>query len=271
MSHSSRSFSKRFSVVASVALVALIASFAPANAATPGGKCSPLDAKRKIGKANFTCADNPATKSKAIVWVWNDCLMADEAYRKSATSQDELAETVAQTITMLRADIDKLKVEIAGKEAEAKTWDAKVTESRAKAVTATAKAAELKASAAKGGITTITSGWKANLQVALLDGKLSSSEVTQLASAWSTTVEKVPFIIEFIAAEDQLRAARSHELTARNAERKAASLRSTDLIKLKERQIASAETNLSLGASQVDSLKDTRGTACSLRVWRLMV
>jgi len=271
VSLNSRSLSKRVSVVASVAIIALFSSLAPANAVTPGGKCSPVDAKRKIGKANFTCADNPVTKSKAIVWVWNDCLAADAAYRKSATSQEELAETVAQTITMLRADIEKLRVEIAGKEAEAKTWDAKVAESKAKAATATAKAAELKANAAKGGITSITSGWKANLQVALLDGKLSSAEVTQLATAWATTADKVPFIIEFIAAEDQLRAARSHELAARNSERKAASLRSTDLIKLKERQIASAETNLSLGASQVDSLKDTRGTACSLRVWKLMI
>lgn len=271
MSFRSKNSAKKISLVATVAAFTLLASVAPANAATAGGKCTKDGAKTKIGRANFTCADNPVTKSKAIVWVWNDCLLADAAYRKSAASQEDLAQTVAQTITMLRADIEKLKVEIAGKEAEAKTWDAKVAEAKADAAAATAKAADLKASAAKGGITSITPSWKSNFQVAYLDGKLTSAEVTQLATAWSTTTDKVPFIIEFIASEDQTRAARSYELAARNAERKAAALRSTDLIKLKERQIASAETNLSLGASQVDSLKDTRGTACSLRIWRLMV
>ena len=169
---------------------------------------------------------------------------------------------------MLLIDIEGLKAKLVSNEAEAKTWDEKAATYKAKVIAENAKAAELKASAAAGGITSVDTKFKTSLQVALLDKKLTTAEITQLATAWSTTADKVPFIIEFLSAEDRLRSAKSYELGAKNAERKAASLRSSDLINLKNRQIKNAEANVSLGKAQVASLKSTRGQACSVNVMK---
>lgn len=267
MSTAVKQFSKRASIVA-FALVLIGSGMMPAQAAVPGAKCTKVNAKVKIGGENFVCADNPNTKSKAIVWVWRDCLLANTAYLKGIQSQDNLIATANQTIDMLKADIEKLKVDIAAQEPEAKTWDAKAADYRAKAAEETAKAAELKASAAKGGVTTVPSTFKRNLQLALFDKKLTNDEVITLANAWSTTIDKVQYFIDFISAEDRLAAAKSYETGAKNADRKAASLRSTNLIDIKERQIKSAETNIRLAKSQVASLKQTQTTACSVKVWK---
>jgi hypothetical protein len=248
-----------------MAMTAVIPAEAAAKAGAP---CTKVNSKAKIGKENFVCAKNPAVKSTKLVWVWSDCLVTDRAYKAGLVSQKELEETAAKTISMLNLDINNLKAKIASNEVEAKTWDAKAAEYLAESSADTAKAAELKASAAAGGITSVDPKFKTNLQVALFDKKLTAAEISQLATAWSTTVEKVPFIIEFLSAEDRLRSARSYTLGAKNAERKAVSLRSTDLIDLKNRQIRSAESNVSLGKAQVASLKSTRKSACSPSVWR---
>lgn len=241
----------------------------PAEAAVKAGAtCTKKNAKAKIGKEKFVCSQNPARKSKKLVWVWADCLVADESYRTGVTSQRQLEETAAKTLTMLRLDIENASKEIAENEPEAKLWDAKAADYLARATDENKKAEELKASAQAGGITSVDSKFKASLQVALLDGKLTTAEVSALATSWSTTVDKVPFIIEFISAQDRLRSANSYLLGAKNAERKAASLRSTDLIELKERQIKSAESNISLGQAQLKSLNSTRKSACSPAIWR---
>lgn len=267
MSSTFKSLGKRASAAA-IVLLLLGSGVVPAEAAVAGSKCTKANAKTKIGGESFICTTNPNTKSKRLVWVWADCLLANTAYLKGIESQKNLTATADQTIEMLKADIEKLKVDIAAREPEAKTWDAKAADYRAKAVAETTKAAELKANAAKGGISSVGTGFKRNLQVALLDNKLTAAEVNSLATAWSTTADKVPFVIDFISAEDRLTAAKSYELGAKNADRKAASLRSTDLIDLKNRQIKSAETNIGLAASQVGSLKSTLDTACSVKVWK---
>jgi hypothetical protein len=239
-----------------------------AEAAVPGARCSKANAKIKIGKESYTCTANPNVKSKRLVWVLDECIASAKAYRDGQETQKKVAETAAQTITMLKVDIENLKVQIAAKEPEAKTWDAKVAEYKAKAEASKAKAAELKASAAKGGITAVDSKFKLNLQVALFDKKLTSAEINTLATNWSTTTDKVPFIIDFIAAEDHLRAANSYETSSRNAQRKADALRSNDLIDLKNKQIKSAETNVSLGETQLNSLLETRRTVCKISLWK---
>lgn len=256
------------SSVLTIALLVITSGLVPAEAVRAGDRCSKADARMRIGGERFICSTNPNTNSKRLVWVWAECLVANQAYLKGVDSQKSLAETANETIAMLKSDIEALKVKIAGNEPEAKTWDAKAADYRAKAAAAVAKANELKASASTGGITSVGTGFKRNLQVALLDNKLTTAEVTSLATAWATTVDKVPFIIEFISAEDRLASAKSYELGAKNAERKAASLRSNELIELKERQIKSAETNVGLANSQVNSLKSTRATACDRKVWR---
>jgi len=262
-----RTRSLRSSVLA-IALLLITSGMVPAEAAQAGDRCSKADSRLRIGGERFICTTNPNTKSKRLVWVWADCLVANQAYLKGVESQKSLTETANETIVMLKSDIEALKVKIAGNEPEAKKWDAQAADYRAKAAEAIVKANELKASASAGGITSVGSGFKRNLQVALLDNKLTNAEVTSLATAWATTADKVPFIIEFISAEDRLASAKSYELGAKNSERKAASLRSNDLIELKERQIKSAETNVGLANSQVNSLKSTRATACDVKVWR---
>ena len=242
----------------------------PAHAVTAGAACTKKGAKVKIGKENFVCSQNPARKSKKLVWVWADCLVADDSYKAGVASQRQLEETASKTITMLNVDIENIKKQIVANEPEAKTWDAKAAEFKAKAAADTKKAEELKAEALKGGITSVDSKFKTNLQVALLDKTLTPAEVTQLATAWGTTADKVPFIIEFISAEDRIRSANSYSIGARNAERKAASLRSTDILELKNRQVRSAETNVSLGKAQLSSLLSTRKSACSPAVWRAL-
>lgn len=240
----------------------------PAQAANkPGAACTKVNAKTRIGGERFVCAKNPMVKSTRLIWVWADCLVADKAFQAGRVSQRELEETADQTVKMLQMDIENIKTQIITNEAEAKTWDAKAAEYTALAASNTAKAAELKASAKAGGITAVDSKFKVNLQLVLLDKKLTPAEVTQLATAWSTTADKVPFIIEFISAEDRLQSARSYTSGAKNAERKAASLRSTDLIELKNRQIRSAQSNVSLGKAQLSSLTSTRRSACNVKLW----
>lgn len=259
---------KKITTVGALAFFAASLLAPAAEAAVPGARCNTANAKIKIGKENYTCTSNPNVKSKALVWVLNECVAAGRAYTRGVQTQKSVSETAAQTITMLKVDIENLKVSIAAQEPEAKTWDAKVVEFKAKAETARAKAAELKASAAKGGITSVETRFKLNLQVALFDKKLTPAEITQLASSWSTTTDKVPSIIDFIASEDYLKAASSYDTSAKNAQRKADSLRSTELIDLKNKQIKSAETNVSLGESQLQSLLDTRKTVCMVRLWK---
>lgn len=243
----------------------------PADAAVrAGAACTKKNAKAKIGKESFVCSQNPARKSKRLVWVWADCLVADQSYKAGVASQRQLEETASKTITMLRVDIDNITKEIAANEAEAKTWDAKAADYKSRAASDTKRAEELKASAQKGGITSVDPKFKSNLQVALFDKVLTTAEINQLAAAWSTTADKVPFVIEFISAEDRLRSANSYLMGARNAERKAASLRSTDLLDLKNRQIKSAETNVSLGQAQLSSLNSTRKSACNPAIWRAL-
>jgi hypothetical protein len=260
---------KGATLLAASSLLMAMTAVIPAEAAVKAGdRCSKANATIRISGERFVCTKNPATKSSRLIWVWNDCLVTHRAYREGLTSQKELEETAAKTISMLKMDIEGIRAQIASNEAEAKTWDAKVVDYTARAAAETSKAAELKASAAKGGITSVDPKFKSNLQVALFDKKLTSAEVTQLATSWGTTVDKVPFIIEFISAEDRLQSARSYTLGAKNAERKAASLRSADLIELKNRQIRSAESNVSLGKAQLSSLLSTRKSACSPSVWR---
>ena len=243
----------------------------PAEAANKAGAaCKKANAKTKIGKESFVCSKNPTAKSKKRVWVWADCLIADSAYISGVAAQKELEETAAKTIVMLNLDIDALKLEIAAKEAEAKTWDAKAAEYTAKSNADNSKAVELKASAATGGVTAVDPKFRTSLQVALLDKKLTPAEVTQLATSWSTTVDKVPYFIEFLSAEDRLRSAKSYLSGATNAQRKAASLRSTDIIDLKNRQIQSAKTNVSFGESNLSSLKSTRKQSCDPKIWSII-
>ncbi len=269
MRNSLKFIGKSASLISATTLLMATTAIIPAEAANKAGaRCTKVNAKAKIGGESFVCTKNPAVKSTALVWVWADCLLANRTYVKSVVDQKALEETAAQTTKMLLLDIEGLKSKLAANEAEAKTWDIKAAEYKAKSLADNAKAVELKASAAAGGITSVDSKFKTNLQVALLDNKLSSAEITQLATAWSTTADKVPFIIEFISAEDRLKSARSYELGAKNAERKAASLRSSDLIDLKNRQIRSAESNVALGKSQVASLKATRSQACSVSVMK---
>ena len=269
MRNSFKFMGKGATLLAASSLLLAMTAVIPAEAANKAGApCTKANAKTRIGGERFVCAKNPASKSTKLIWVWNDCIVTNKAYQAGLVSQKELEETAAKTISMLKLDIESIKLQITANEAEAKTWDAKAADYVAKAAADTAKAAELKASAANGGITSVDSKFKSNLQVALFDKKLTSAEVTQLAANWGTTVDKVPFIIEFISAEDRLQSARSYTLGAKNAERKAASLRSTDLVDLKNRQIKSAESNVSLGKAQVSSLLSTRKSACSRSVWR---
>jgi hypothetical protein len=236
----------------------------PAEAANKAGAaCTKANAKTKIGGERFVCTKNPIAKSSKLVWVWADCLLADTTYRKGITDQKALVETAAQTKQMLLIDIEGLKAKIVLNEVEAKTWDEKALSYKSKSVADTKKASELKASAATGGITSVDSRFKTSLQVALLDKVLTTTEISQLATAWSTTADKVPFIIEFISAEDRLKSAKSYELGAKNAERKAASLRSTSIIDLKNRQIKSADSNVELGKATLSNLKSTRSQGCN--------
>ena len=259
---------KKVSIIGALTLLGATLVAPAAQAAVPGARCSKANAKIKIGKENYTCTANPNAKSKALVWVLNQCVVAGKAYLDGLATQKQVSETAAQTITMLQVDIENLKVAIAAKEPEAKTWDAKVLDYKAKSAAATTKAAELKASAAKAGITSVDPKFKLNLQTALFDKKLTTAEIAQLATNWSTTTDKVPAIIDFIAAEDYIKTSNSYETSARNAQRKADSLRSTAIIDLKTKQIKSAETNVSLGEAQLQSLLDTRKTVCMVSLWR---
>jgi hypothetical protein len=262
-----KTIGKVTTLLASTALLMATTAVIPAEAANKAGaRCTKANAKAKIGGENFVCTKNPISKSSSLVWVWADCLLADRTYKKGVADQKTLVETAAQTKKMLLVDIEGLKSQVAANEAEAKTWDEKAATYKARAAADTAKAAELKASAAAGGVTSVDAKFKTSLQVALLDKQLTTAEITQLATAWSTTADKVPFIIEFLSVEDRLKSAKSYELGAKNAERKAKSLRSSDLIDLKNRQIKSAESNVSLGEAQVASLKATRSQACSVDV-----
>jgi hypothetical protein len=243
----------------------------PAQAVNKAGAaCTKLNSKAKIGKESFVCAKNPIAKSTKRIWVWADCLVANKSYIDGLASQKELEATAAKTISILNLDIKNLELEVATKEAEAKTWDAKAAEYIEKADTENTKAAELKASAAKGGITSVDPKFKTALQLALLDKKLTSIEINQLAASWSTTIEKVPFIIEFLSAEDRLKSAKSYLSGATNAQRKAAYLRSKDIIELKQSQIKRAESNVLFGKSNLSSLKSTRAQACDPKIWTIV-
>jgi beta-glucosidase/6-phospho-beta-glucosidase/beta-galactosidase len=74
--------SKKVSAISIAILVfaGSIVGVSSASAATPYKACKPAKAKATIGKISYTCAPNPATASKRLVWVSKPCMDANRSY-----------------------------------------------------------------------------------------------------------------------------------------------------------------------------------------------
>ncbi len=116
--------SKRVSAI-SIALLVLAGSVfgvSSASAATPYKACKPAKAKATIGKISYTCAPNPATTSKKLVWVSKPCIDANKSYLNAKS----LADTVGTSFDSRISSATRLKTTnerlIASAQKNVDTW-----------------------------------------------------------------------------------------------------------------------------------------------------
>ena len=102
--------SKKVSAI-SIALLVFAGSIvgvSNASAATPYKACKPAKAKATIGKLSYTCATNPATTSKSLVWVSNQCINAGANYRDIVSQTDVISKLFESAITTAQRAIANL-------------------------------------------------------------------------------------------------------------------------------------------------------------------
>lgn len=105
--------SKKVSAI-SIALLVFAGSIvgvSTATAATPYKACKPAKAKATIGKISYTCAKNPATTSKKLVWVSKPCIDANRSYLNAKSLADSVGTSYDGRIsgaTRLKATNERL-------------------------------------------------------------------------------------------------------------------------------------------------------------------
>ena len=89
----------------------VLSSTTGAHAATTkqGVACTKKGAKTKANGNTYTCAINPSTTSKKLVWVTAECLSSDTAYKNSVTESAAFAKQQIAALNQIAESIDSSK------------------------------------------------------------------------------------------------------------------------------------------------------------------